>query len=236
VVKQVTKQIIFQEAILISGIMCHTGCGATIEQIFSDLTDQKRQGLLPLDAEITIDAAPHGLGLHQIFVNIESSAESLTRPINHKKIFTSFIKRLTSAGFEVLQNDIQKHSNTNKYTNLINILINLLAVIAIFALSIIFPPSILLTICSTLITCCSTAFTSRQYLFNFYQNLRAGTLANMATPITLGWLFALFHTLYHAISMPISNSYTMLFMNFIMPVMLKDCPLGAHKWSCPPYP
>lgn len=45
----------------------------------------------------------------------------------------------------------------------------------------------------------------------------------MATTISLGWFLSMAHTLYHAISMPIISSFSMIFMNFIMPSLLIAC-------------
>ncbi|MCX7117705.1 MAG: HAD-IC family P-type ATPase [Legionellales bacterium] len=54
----------------------------------------------------------------------------------------------------------------------------------------------------------------------FYQQIREKTLNTMATPITLGWLLSLAHTLYHAITMPTMQNPAMTFMNYLMPILL----------------
>ena len=104
--------------------------------------------------------------------------------------------------------------------NWINILINLSAMAIILILYLVFPPSILLTISLTTISFLTTVITAREYLLNFYHNLRNRNFTNMATTISFGMLLSLAHMLYHAISMPLASSFSMIFMSYIMPVML----------------
>ncbi len=213
-----TKKTIYQDSFLVSGIMCHQGCGNTIRNALSDLENLKTQRLLPDDAEIIIDAEPQGLGIHRLFITIESTV--LTFKSRKHILARKFKEKLDNVGFETLKNNLNNHKDKTNPVNQINILVNLASILSIIILSVAFPPSLLLTIGLTALSFLTTAFTARHYLLNFYRNLRQKNLADMATSITLGWLVALIHTLYHAISMPLANSFSMTFMSYIMPVML----------------
>lgn len=215
------KKIIFQDTLLVSGIMCHQGCGITIFNALSNLATMKQQSLLPHDAKLFVDAEPQGLGIHRLAITIESEEELNQDKINNARIIKHLKETLDDVGFDII-NAQEQLSNTkpSKKTERINILINLLAILGIIILSIAFPPSLPLTISLTFFSFLTTAFTARHYFLNFYRNLRNKNVATMATPITLGWFLSLGHTLFHSITMPLASSFSMTFMNFVMPIML----------------
>ncbi len=215
------RQSIFQDSFLLAGIMCHTGCGAHIQQMLNKIMAHKTEHHLPQDAELIIDSEPNTLGIHQLFVTIISDEHDTPFVKNHSEALSSEIRQLLeSAGFEIIHNDTKPLTNRSSRRNWINILVNISSIIAITILSIVFPPSLFLTIGFTALSFLSTAFTARHYFFRFYQTIRAKQLADMATPITIGWILSLMHTLYHAISMPFAIGFSMIFMSFIMPVLL----------------
>lgn len=216
-----TKKIIFQDSFLVSGIMCYQGCGNIIKNVLSDLAEFKQQHLLPEDAQLIIDAEPQDLGIHRLFIMIESEEQLFNQDESYRNLLSvKFKEILDSIGYEVIDNNKNTKKNKSNSVNWINILVNLASMFGIIILSAIFPPSLLLTIGLTTLSFLTTAFTARSYLINFFRNLRNKNPANMATPITLGWLLSLAHTLYHSITMPLASSFSMIFMSFIMPVML----------------
>jgi Cu+-exporting ATPase len=213
-----TKNIIFQDSFLVSGIMCYDGCGATIQGALNNCLIQcQQENLLPSQTQLIIDAEPQALGVHRLFITIESTEPSLNK--SNELIALHFKDSINSIGFEVI-NKIDKQKENSNHINWINILVNLLTIGVITILSVLFPPSIALTIGLTSLSFAATAFTARDYLINFFRNLQNMRFANMSTTITLGWLLSLVHTLYHSITMPLASSFSMIFMSFIMPVIL----------------
>lgn len=201
-----------------AGIMCHEQCGSTIHSLLTCfLQDCKDKKWLPEDAELIIDAEPMSLGVHRLLVKvvIETKTDSLDDSLKNK--IASELRE--SIGFEVLDNMDESPKKSNK-VNWINILVNLVSIIAIITLSVVFPPSIPLTIGLAALSFVTTAFTARHYLINFVRNLRNKDMANMTTTISLGWFLSLAHTVYHSVIMPLASSFSMIFMSFIMPVLL----------------
>ena len=210
-----SKTIIFQDSVLVSGIMCHQYCGSHLRDSLSKLDDLKSNGLLPADAEITIDAEPQAFGIHRIFITIISNE---TTPNRQQELAAAFKNKLS--GFDIIDDAPTTQNNKKNKTQQINILINVLSIIAILVLTIFFPPTLLLTIGLTTLSFLTTAFTARSYLLSFFRNLRHQHVMNMSTPITLGWFSSLAHTLYHSISMPLARSFSMTFMSYLMPIVL----------------
>lgn len=219
------KAIIFQKSFLITGIMCFDGCGNTIQNLLNACINEcMEQGILPSDAQLTVNAEPHGLGIHQLTVSIESAQTDF------KDVGDSlFAKIKKDIPYDILEEQGENESRTNSQKDWINILINLISMVTVLSLTLLFPPSIFLTIGLSTLTLCSTAFTSRDYLFTFLQNFRTKSFANMATTISLGWFLSMAHTLFHAISMPLASSFSMVFMNFIMPSILIACVNGMDE-------
>ncbi|WP_286823462.1 MULTISPECIES: HAD-IC family P-type ATPase [Legionella] len=216
------KNILFQESLLVSGIMCFDGCGNAIQNLLSSCIDDCiKDKLLPADAHPIIDAEPNGLGIHRLNISIESETSDFIPAKNFHATLLAKIKE--DIPFEFIDNPEEEQEHKHSKTNWINILINLIAMGLVTTLALIFPPSILLTVGLTSISFLATAFTAREYLINFFRNLRTGSLTNMATTISLGWFLSLAHTLFHTITMPLASSFSMAFMNFIMPIMLITC-------------
>jgi|GEM_PF-1988384 len=213
------KKIIFQDSYLVSGIMCHQGCGATIKTSLNDLEELKQRQLLPADAELIIDAEPQGLGIHRLLLQIES-AETSTNTKNNTLLYTEFKNKLDLFGYNTVDSNEVTQKEQSNWVNWLNILVNLLSMATIGVLTLVFPPSILLTCGLTTLSFITTAFTSRQYLINFFHNLKTWDWANMSTTIALGWFLSLSHTLYHSITMPLAASFSMLFMSYLMPILL----------------
>ncbi|CDZ77689.1 Silver exporting P-type ATPase [Legionella massiliensis] len=184
----------------------------------SCIEDCIKAELLPKDAKLTIDSEPSGLGIHRFFLRIETAEESFVPPENFHNTISAQLKE--NIFFDIVDEQTDGEGEKSNKTNWINIAINLLAISAIIALSLLFPPSIPLTIGLASISFISTAFTAREYLIAFFRNLWNRDLANMTTTISLGWFLSLAHTIFHAISMPLASSFSMVFMSFIMPVML----------------
>ncbi|MBA2709475.1 MAG: cation-translocating P-type ATPase [Tatlockia sp.] len=224
------KQIIFQDSFLLSGIMCFSGCGTMIRFLLEEsFEDFKKKQRLPEDAHLIIDPQPHGLGIHRLKLIIESENEAFQLSENcFAEMSTEFKQCLTipdeytgaASTFQLVDLEEEKQKEASNRTHWINIIINVIAMVLIIALSIVFPPSIPLTIILTAISFITTAFTAREYLISFYRNLRNKNFANMTTTVTLGWFLSLAHTLFHVIAMPLASSFTMVFMSFLMPVML----------------
>ena len=211
-----TKIIIFQDSFLVSGIMCYDGCGASIQRLLrAFLEDLKKTQVLPKDATLLLDAEPQSLGIHRIYITVESEAAFEQTNL----LSMQFKDKINDSGFEVIDG-IQTKKNKNNFTNWINIGINVAAIVAIIILWSIFPPSLPLTIGLTVFSFLTTAFTARSHIIDFFKNLYDKTIVHMATPITLGWTLSLAHTLYHAITMPLISSISMMFMSFIMPITL----------------
>jgi len=211
-------KIIFEKSYLVSGIMCYESCGSIIKNsLHCTLEDLKMENLLPDHAQLLIDAEPQVLGIHRLFIKISVNEET----VNLSKDIEIQIAEEMKKGicFDVID-EAEITKDASKKVNWINIVINLIAIIAIIVLTTVFPPSLPLTAGLFAISFLSTAFTARHYLINFIKNLRAGQIANMTTTVTLGWLLSLAHSLYHSIIMPLASSFSMIFMSFVMPVML----------------
>ncbi|MCL9685201.1 HAD-IC family P-type ATPase [Legionella maioricensis] len=217
-----TKQIIFQDSFLVSGIMCHAGCGNTIQSLLNNCLDEcKESEMLPENAQLIMDAEPQALGVHRLFITIEGNEHRFNQGETSRTQLLTRLKASLSSSFDLIDNHPDTPTNDSTKINWINIIVNLLAMGAIVGLSVLFPPSLLLTIGLTSLTFLTTAFTAREYLINFFQNLRNNNnLANMTTTVTLGWSLSLAHTLFHAISMPLASSFSMIFMSFVMPLIL----------------
>lgn len=214
-----TKKIIFQDSFLVSGIMCFDGCGASIQRLLnahlSKLIDT--QGL-PQDSTLVLDAEPQSLGIHRIYITVES--EEVCEPL--PLLSMQFKEKINDSGLEVID-CVKPPKNKNKLPNGINIAVNVVAIIIITVIWCIFPPSLPLTVVLTVFSFLVTAATARHHIITFFENVYNKVLLHMATPITLGWALSLAHTLYHAITMPLSSSISMMFMNYIMPIALITC-------------
>ncbi|MDP3561122.1 MAG: HAD family hydrolase [Legionellaceae bacterium] len=213
-----TNKIIFQETLLVSGIMCLNACGGTVHRALNDLIKIKNANLLPHDAQISIDAEPQSLGVHRLFIIIESHEHSFS--IDKQKIINKFKESLEDVGFPIIEDHEEDGSDSLQKVNWLNIVINVFVIAAIITLSIVFPPSLPLTLGLIGLSFVTTVFTARHYFFQFFRNWRANSWFNMPTAISLGWGLSLAHALYHSIAMPLMFEFSMTFMNFIMPVML----------------
>lgn len=212
------KNIIFHGSFLVSGIMCHAGCGSLVKTALSDLSGIE----LPSDAEVhSIDAQPKTLGIHEISISIQSKQEGFNQSgEKNKTILAGLTSKLTEYGFQIIDEKNLESEDESKWPNRINILVNLVAMLGILVLSLSYPPSLLLTVALTAVTTLTTAFTGRNYLSTFLHNLRNKKINDMSSTISLGWLLSLTHTFYHSVTMPLASSFSMVFMSFIMPVML----------------
>ncbi len=217
-----SKTIIFQKSFLVSGIMCFDGCGNSMQRLLHTcINDCIEKKILPADARLIVDAEPSGLGIHRFTISIESEENNFIRITNFDSVVFEKIK--SDIYFDIIDEQQEEGNKPNDKKNWINILINLLCMGIVLTLTLIFPPSIILTIGLTALSFFSTAFTAREYLVAFWHNFRTKNFANMATTITLGWFLSMAHTLFHAISMPLASSFSMIFMNFMMPAMLIAC-------------
>jgi Cu+-exporting ATPase len=222
------KTIIFQKSLLISGIMCFDGCGLTIQRLLHTcIADCIEKNILPSDARLIVDAEPSGLGIHQLTVSIESEVADFIPSNDFYNTLSTKIKK--DINFEVIDEQEEQERKPHQKKNWIDILINVISMATVLILTLIFPPSIFLTIGLSALTFLSTAYTARAYIWAFFQNLRTKNFANMATTISLGWFLSMGHTLFHAISMPLAKSFSMVFMNFIMPSLLMACINGMDE-------
>lgn len=218
-----TKKILVQKQIFISDIMCHSGCGSTLDYVLKNLFDEfKDKKNFPQDAELSVYPQPEKLGIHSLEIKIKTEEEDFIPADNlSASFFEELNERLVEMeGPQITEDPRKAQVETSGTINWINISINLLAMGVIAVLWFVFPPSIPLTIVLTSISFLTTAFTAREYLISFFRNLRSKNLANMTTTISLGWFLSLAHTIYHSIMMPMASSFSMAFMSFIMPVML----------------
>ncbi|MGL6029482.1 MAG: HAD-IC family P-type ATPase, partial [Legionella sp.] len=191
-----TTSLIFQESFLISGIMCFDGCGNTLQNMLKNsINDRITQKILPADAKLIVDAEPAGLGIHRLTISIESESKQFAPSKDFDSALYDQIKKDISFDIIDEQTDINIQSNARK--NWLNILVNVLSMTTVLTLTVLFPPSLLLTIGLTALTFLSATFTSREYLWTFIQNLRTKNVATMATTISLGWLLSMAHTLFH---------------------------------------
>lgn len=208
--------------------MCFDGCGKTIQGLLNACIDDCiEKKLLPSDSKLIVDSEPGGLGLHELTISIESSINDFIPCNEFHSTLSAKIKE--DILFDVIDEQDDDEKKPEEIKNWINILINSLSMGLVLICSLVFPPSILLTIGLTVLTFLSTLYTSREYLFSFVENFRTQNFANMATTISLGWVLSMAHTLFHAISMPLASSFSMIFMNFIMPTMLIACINGMDE-------
>lgn len=208
--------------------MCFDGCGNTIQRLLKACMDECIElKMIPKDAKLMVDAEPNGLGLHQLTVTITSSKENFTLSQSEHNKLTAKIKEAII--FDVIDEQEEQQQKHHPDKNWINMLLNTCSMGLVLALTALLTPSILLTISLTTLTFVSTAFTSREYLVAFVKNFGNKSFANMATTISLGWFLSMAHTLFHAISMPLASSSSMIFMNFIMPTMLIACINGMDE-------
>ncbi|MDF1758125.1 MAG: HAD-IC family P-type ATPase [Legionellaceae bacterium] len=210
-------KIIFEYPFLISGIMCHGGCGYLIQDAISEYVSKKYP-----NAKLTLYSEPQVLSMHLIKVVLEQE-EYIPVDIVYEDIIKDLTLEIINADpdrFRVIDlNTLNKEKEFN-YVNLVNILVNVIAIISIIVLSIIFPPSLLLSLGLAGISFITTAFTAREYLINFFKSLRSKNIFNMDTTIAFGWILSLAHTVYHLQHMPLVTSFSMTFMNFLMPLIL----------------
>lgn len=198
--------------------MCFDGCGNYVQGSISQYIEECiATNTLASDAELSLYAEPHGLGIHRLFISIHSQQEGYTLPSNFRD------ELINAIPMDIMNDPDQIHTHKSNWTNRLNILINLFGMSIVIICALIFPPSMLLTAGLGAMSFLTTAFTSRDYLLAFFRNIKTKQLANMATTISLGWFLSLGHTLYHSISMPMASSFSMLFMNFIMPITLITC-------------
>ncbi len=212
------KQIIYKESFLVPGIMCDV-CGSNVENTLQ-LNEFKKNNHLPEDAKIIIDSEPEALGIHRILIFIESEQNKDVLPSETKNLLSNHMReQLDAVGYPVIEASAMDDHASNRI-NWLNIAINLLAVIAITSLSLLFPPSILLTIGLSTLSFLASTFTARSYIIQCVNNIRSKRIATMAGSITLGWFLSLSHTLYHSILMPLAHNFSMVFMSYIMPILL----------------
>ena len=208
--------------------MCFDGCGATIQGLLSScIKDCIEKKILPKDARLIVDAEPNGLGIHKLIISIESEQDDFVTKEHLHSTLSAKIKE--DIVFEIIDDSKDTDKKKSNWSNWINIVINLISIGVIIACGFLFPPSILLTVALTSLSFLTTAFTSREYLLAFFRNFQSKNFANMATTISLGWFLSLGHTLFHTISMPLASSFSMIFMNFIMPLMLITCINGMDE-------
>lgn len=214
-----TSTTIFQESFSIAGIMCHAGCGAIIERgLNACFNECQTIGIIPAKTQLLIDAEPQALGIHRIQIKIQH--ENQETEIDHQDILTRFKNSFNRLGFALVEDLDSNQKNNRRFTNWFNILINLTSLSIITFLTLTCAPSLLLTVGLTALTFLTTAYTARTYLINFLLNLSQRNFSTMSTTITLGWVLSVAHTLYHSWTMPLTASFSMMFMSFIMPIIL----------------
>lgn len=137
-----------------------------------------------------------------------------------KTLASRFVKALPPKFKQVSEPKVDEaRLNENRY----NIVLNISSILVILLLSFFCTPSILLSAGLATISFATTAFTSRDYLSNFLNNLKNKRFWEMSTTVSFGWFFALAHTLFHLSIMPVCGNLSMVFMNFVMPVGLMIC-------------
>lgn len=211
------KKVVFDQSILVSGMMCDENCSPTI---FKAITNIKLIPGVPLSSKrrIMVGAEPQTLALQRLSVVIEDEGDVLSAE-QQAIVLKAIETKITQASKRF---NIVKKDGTLKSTRIyrFNLLVNLLALVCLTVLWVTLPPSLLLTISLMSVTFFATAWTSRHYFLDFVANLRYKKINHMATPITLGWFLSLAHALYHTITMPLMHHFSMFFMNFIMPISL----------------
>ncbi len=213
--------------------MCFDSCGNTIQNTINQyVASCIASGKLPADAKVIMDAEPVGLGIHSVFLVIKTTPNN-PNPYISQEMLLFEIKGAIEQWYEVLEKDSseeKKQNNVinwiNNAINWINIAINLIAMGLVIGFSLFFPPSLMSSIGLTAISFVSTAFTCRKYLFALLRNMRTLKLTsfvNMSTTVSLGWLSSMAHAIFHVIKMPMMDSFSMVFMNFMMPNLLITC-------------
>ena len=204
---------IFDESILISGIMCDSGCGVIVDSgIKKHFKKKYNIQHVSLSSELYLN------GIHKIaiyakddnFIFYEDALAELKGALNQH--FIDLESDLRVINFE--------ENHPSDYTNRINITLNIFAIISIIVLSIIFPPSLFLSLGLAGICLVVSAVTARIYILNFLRNLREKKFFSMNSTVTFGWLLSAAHTIYHLNLMPAITSISMTFMMFIMPLTL----------------
>lgn len=225
--------------------MCFDTCGKTIQNVLNKyIAECITAHILPEDATVTVDAEPCGLGIHRLILAFKTNPNPNPNPnpnLTHINIADPRMHVKLSAGikdaiqpfYEVInENVVEENTKKNNKTNWINIFINFLVIGLVIALSLLFPPSLALSIGLTALSAISTVFTCRKYLWAFLRNLKTcklDSLANMSSTVSLGWFTSMAHTLFHVIKMPMMHGFPMVFMNFIMPNLLITCINGMDE-------
>lgn len=213
-----TNTSIYQDSFLVSGIMCHSGCGSTIRFSLANLNSSEENALLPDDAELTINADPQGLGLYRLSIRYCSADQYFQ--INKKKIGEAVRSRLHEMGFATPENEGDATESVSNKKYWLNLALSSLVILFILALTFFLPPSLPLTISLVTLSLLTAGFTARQYLVSFFRNLRFKRIDQMGAPVSLGWMLTMGHSIYHAVHMPLMTGFSMIFMNLIMPVGL----------------
>ncbi len=211
------KKIIFEYSIDISGIMCHSSCGFLIQYELKEIVKQfKKQKRLPDDVKLILSAEPVCVGIQKNNLMLESQESFLLDKLFFADFSALVKEKLNTPQFKIV--DTVTLSSKSFKVNWLNISINLIALVSIIFLTLVFPPSFLLTLSLLAISTLATALTSRHYLLNFFNNLRHKKWATMSTAISLGFFLSLAHSFYHSLKMPMMHSFSMVFMTFMMPV------------------
>lgn len=220
------KKVLFHDSYLLSGIMCFDGCGKSIQSSLHDCIKACiKEKLLPADAQLTVDAEPQGLGMHNYIITIQSKTLDFKLSPDFTQQLSNKIKE--HIYFELVTEEQAPPSTTTHWHNL---LINLLAIGIISCLATFMSPSLFLTLGLTSFSFITTAFTARRYLLDFFRRLfNNESLFNMNTTVSLGWFLSLAHSVFHAVTMPVFSSASMVFMNWIMPVVLIACINGMDE-------
>lgn len=204
---------VYEDSFLISGIMCSSGCGYNIENTIRDYLEKRFK-----DACIYISSSPFGVvldGIYKYKIEIKSSKKievlNLTRDIKDK------VKELDSTQFKIFEENVDAEFS---YKNWINVAVNITALALIVILNAIFPPSLILSLGLMAISFVVTLYTTREYIFSFLKSINSKNFFSMSVTVTLGWALALVHAVYHLWFMPLSSSFAMFFMNFVMPLIL----------------
>ncbi len=202
---------VYDDEFLISGIMCFEGCGKSVEQAIRNYLVTR----FP-NAKIYISSGPVS-SMHRYRVTIQSESKANELDLSNLTKDIEEVIKAKNKRFDVKE-DVSLVVPIR--VNWVNIFINLVAIISIVVLSILFPPSLLLSIGLGLICFSATLFTAREYIFDFLASLSSKNFSSMSVTVSLGWLLAMTHAIYHMQFMPAITSFAMTFMNFIMPLIL----------------
>ncbi|MBA4696661.1 MAG: HAD-IC family P-type ATPase [Legionella sp.] len=214
-----TQKVIFETSLLLGKIMCFDACGNKIHTTAElALKNAIAQGILPADAELIMDSAPQDFGFHKVTFLVATEKNFQLTKKDNEKLQAMLQQGLERFAFQDMNLEATKVEEDKTHQH--NLWINLIAMSAISLLSLLFPPSLLLTSVLTGLSLFSSTYTARNYLSDFFHNLKTPRLSNMSTTISLGWFLSFAHTLMHVISMPLMSGFSMIVMNFIMPVAL----------------